>query len=191
MAKGPKIAMIGAGSVVFAQNLLGDIMSWPELKQPHLALMDINPDRLVVAERMAQKVAAAVGAHPTITAHKTRKPALEGADYVINTIQVGGFPATQIDFDIPKKYGLNQTIADTNGIGGIFRALRTMPVMVDIAQEMEALCPRAIFINYANPMAMVCWSVLKATKIKTVGLCHSVQGTAHSSPTSWASPSSR
>ena len=178
MAKRPKIAMIGAGSVVFAQNLLGDIMSWPEFKEPHIAVMDIDPDRLAVAERMAQKVGQALGAHPTITAHRTRKPALEGADYVINTIQVGGFPATKIDFDIPAKYGLKQTIADTNGIGGIFRALRTMPVMVGIAKEMEELCPRAVFINYANPMAMVCWAVLKATKIQTIGLCHSVQGTA-------------
>jgi alpha-galactosidase len=179
MANRPKIAMIGAGSVVFARHLLGDIMSWPEFKQPHIALMDINEDRLMVAERMAQKVAAAVEAEPLITAHKTRKPALDGADYVINTIQVGGFPATKLDFDIPEKYGLKQTIADTNGIGGIFRALRTMPVMVGIAKEMEEVCPHAIFINYANPMAMVCWAVLKATKIQTVGLCHSVQGTAH------------
>ncbi len=179
MANSPKIAMIGAGSVVFARHLLGDIMSWPELQQPHIALMDINEDRLLVAEKMAQKVAAAVGAHPKITAHKTRKPALEGADYVINTIQVGGFPATRLDFDIPEKYGLKQTIADTNGIGGIFRALRTMPVMVDIAKQMESLCPQAILINYANPMAMVCWSVLRATKIQAVGLCHSVQSTAH------------
>jgi alpha-galactosidase len=174
----PKIAMIGAGSVVFARSLLGDIMSWPELKEPHIALMDINPDRLEVAELMAKKVAEALGARPKITAHKTRQPALEGADYVINTIQVGGFPATKIDFDVPKKHGFRQTIADTNGIGGIFRALRTMPVMVEIAREMERLCPRAIFINYANPMAMVCWAVLRATSIQTVGLCHSVQGTA-------------
>jgi alpha-galactosidase len=179
MANRPKIAMIGAGSVVFARHLLGDIMSWPELQQPHIALMDINEDRLMVAERMAHKVADAVGAHPVITAHKTRKPALDGADYVINTIQVGGHPATRIDFDIPEKYGLKQTIGDTNGIGGVFRALRTMPVMVGIAKEMEQLCPSALFINYANPMAMVCWSVLRATKIQTVGLCHSVQGTAH------------
>ena len=178
MPNKPKIAMIGAGSVVFARSLLGDIMSWPELKRSHIALMDINPERLQVAERMAHKVAAAVEASPTITAHRTRRPALEGADYVINTIQVGGFPATRIDFDLPKKYGLRQTIADTNGIGGIFRALRTMPVMVGIAREMEELCPRAIFINYANPMAMVCWAVTRATRIQTVGLCHSVQGTA-------------
>lgn len=178
MANTPKIAMIGAGSVVFAQHLLGDIMSWPELNEPHLALMDINPDRLAVAERMAHKLADALGAHPKITAHRTRKPALDGADYVINTIQVGGFPATKIDFEVPKRYGLYQTIADTNGIGGIFRALRTMPVMVKIAQEMEQHCPNAIFINYANPMAMVCWAVTRATGIQTVGLCHSVQGTA-------------
>jgi alpha-galactosidase len=178
MANSPKIAMIGAGSVVFAQHLLGDIMSWPELKRPHIALMDIDPDRLSVAERMAHKLADALEAKPKITAHRTRKAALDGADYVINTIQVGGFPATKIDFEIPKKYGLKQTIADTNGIGGIFRALRTMPVMVKIAQEMEELCPRAIFINYANPMAMVCWAVTRATSIQTVGLCHSVQGTA-------------
>ncbi|UCC69377.1 MAG: alpha-glucosidase/alpha-galactosidase [Armatimonadota bacterium] len=178
MAKTPKIAMIGAGSVVFAQHLLGDIMSWPELSEPHIALMDIDPDRLAVAERMAHKLAEALGARPKITAHRTRKPALDGADYVINTIQVGGFPATKIDFEVPSKYGLQQTIADTNGIGGIFRALRTMPVMVKIAQEMETLCPKAIFINYANPMAMVCWAVTRATSIQTVGLCHSVQGTA-------------
>ena len=138
--KRPKIAMIGAGSVVFAQHLLGDIMSWPEFKEPHIALMDISSDRLAVAERMAGKLAAALGANPKITTHKTRKPALEGADYVINTIQVGGFAATKIDFEVPKRYGLQQTIADTNGIGGIFRALRTMPVMVKIAQEMEELC---------------------------------------------------
>jgi len=178
MAHRPKIAMVGAGSVVFAQRLLGDIMSWPELKQPHLALMDIDADRLAVAERMAQKVAAAVGAEPKITAHRTRRPALDGADYVINTIQVGGFPATKIDFDIPRKYGLLQTIADTNGIAGVFRGLRTIPVVLKMAQEMEEVCPRALLINYANPMAMVCWAVLRATKIETIGLCHSIQGTA-------------
>ncbi len=170
--------MIGAGSVVFAQHLLGDIMSWPELKQPHLALMDIDADRLAVAQRIAQKVADALQARPKITTHKTRRPALDGADYVINTVQIGGFPATKIDFDIPASYGFRQTIADTNSIGGIFRALRTMPVIVKMAQEMERLCPDALLINYANPMAMVCWAVLEATSIQTVGLCHSVQGTA-------------
>lgn len=178
MAKGPKIAMIGAGSVVFAQHLLGDIMSWPEFKEPHIALMDIDADRLAVAEQMAKKLASALGAEPQISAYRTRKPALDGADYVINTVQIGGFEATKVDFDIPAKYGLKQTIADTNGIGGVFRALRTMPVMVKMAQEMEEVCPNAILINYANPMAMVCWAVTRATNIQTVGLCHSVQGTA-------------
>ncbi len=178
MAEGPKIAMIGAGSVVFAQHLLGDIMSWPEFARPRIALMDIDPDRLAVAERMAHKLAEALGAKPRVSAYRTRKPALEGADYVVNTIQVGGFAATKVDFEVPKKYGLQQTIADTNGIGGIFRALRTMPVVVKIAREMEELCPQAILINYANPMAMVCWAVSRATSIQTVGLCHSVQGTA-------------
>jgi alpha-galactosidase len=170
--------MIGAGSVVFAQHLLGDIMSWPELMEPELALMDIDADRLAVAEAMAGKVAEAVGAKPEIKAYKTRKPALDGADYVINTVQIGGFPSTKIDFEIPAKYGFRQTIGDTNSIGGIFRALRTMPVMVAMAQEMEELCPQAILINYANPMSMVCWAVMRATNIQTVGLCHSVQGTA-------------
>jgi alpha-galactosidase len=127
---------------------------------------------------MAEKVADAVDAKPEIRAYKTRKPALEGADYVINTVQIGGFPATKIDFEIPAKYGFRQTIGDTNSIGGIFRALRTMPVMVAMAQEMEELCPQAILINYANPMAMVCWAVLRSSNIQTVGLCHSVQGTA-------------
>jgi len=178
VANSPKIAMIGAGSVVFAYHLLGDIMSWPEMRQPHIALMDIDPDRLAVAKRMAHKLAGSLDARPKITAHRTQKPALDGADYVINTIQVGGFPATKIDFDLPKKYGLQQTIADTNGIGGIFRALRTVPVMVKMARQMETLCPNAILINYANPMSMVCWAVTKATSIQTVGLCHSVQGTA-------------
>jgi len=107
-----------------------------------------------------------------------RKAALEGADYVINTIQVGGYPSTVIDFDIPKKYGLRQTIADTMGIGGIFRALRTIPVMLNMCHDMEQVCPNTTFLNYVNPMAMNTWAVSQATSIKTVGLCHSVQGTA-------------
>ena len=175
----PKIAMIGAGSVVFTKNLLGDILSFPELADAHIALMDIDPERLRVAEIMARKVAAAVGASATVSAHLERKPALEGAHYVINTIQVGGFEATLIDFEVPKKYGLKQTIADTLGIGGIFRALRTIPVMLAIGRDMEEVCPNAMFINYTNPMAMVTWAMLRGTKIRSVGLCHSVQGTAH------------
>jgi alpha-galactosidase len=175
-----KIAMIGAGSTVFAKNLLGDVLSFPELVDATISLMDIDSNRLHTSEIVARKTAEAVGAHPTIEATTDRRRALDGADYIINMIQVGGYrPSTVIDFDIPKKYGLRQTIADTLGIGGIMRALRTIPVMVDMAHEMEELCPNVLFINYVNPMAMNTWAVLHATRIRTVGLCHSVQGTAH------------
>jgi len=175
----PKIAFIGAGSTVFAKNLLGDILSFPELAESHIALMDINDERLQTSGIVANKVAKAVGAHPKITTHTDRRSALEGADYAINMIQVGGYkPSTVIDFEIPRKYGLRQTIADTLGIGGIMRALRTIPVMLDMCHEMEEVAPDITFLNYVNPMAMNTWAVTKATKIKTVGLCHSVQGTA-------------
>ena len=174
----PKITFIGAGSVVFTLNLLGDILTFPELAESEIALMDINDERLRIAEIMARKVADSLGAHPKITTYADRKAALEGADYVINTIQVGGYPSTVIDFDIPKKYGLRQTIADTMGIGGIFRALRTIPVMLAMGHDMEQVCPDTTFLNYVNPMAMNTWAVSQATNVKTVGLCHSVQGTA-------------
>lgn len=175
----PKIAMIGAGSTVFAKNLLGDILSFPELAESHITLMDIDPERLKTSEVVAHKVAKAVGACPQITSHTDRRAALDGADYAINMIQVGGYkPSTEIDFEIPKKYGLRQTIADTLGIGGIMRALRTIPVMLDMCHDMEQVCPDVTFLNYVNPMAMNTWAVTRATRIKTVGLCHSVQGTA-------------
>ncbi|MCA1725899.1 MAG: alpha-glucosidase/alpha-galactosidase [Thermomicrobia bacterium] len=174
-----KITMIGAGSVVFAKNLLGDILSHPELRGSEIALMDIDPERLRVAEIVAHRVAAAVGARPTITATTDRRAALDGAAYAVNMIQVGGYrPSTVIDFEIPKKYGLRQTIADTLGIGGIFRALRTIPVVLDFCRDMAAVCPDVLFLNYVNPMAMVTGAVQRATRINTVGLCHSVQGTA-------------
>jgi alpha-galactosidase len=175
----PKIAMIGAGSTVFAKNLLGDILSFPELAESHVALMDIDAERLRVSEIVAQKVGTAVNGRPRITSHTDRRAALDGADYVINMIQVGGYdPGTILDFEIPKKYGLRQTIADTLGIGGIMRALRTIPVMLDMCRDMEEVCPDVQFLNYTNPMAILCWAVNRATKIRTVGLCHSVQGTA-------------
>jgi alpha-galactosidase len=174
-----KITMIGAGSVVFAKNLLGDILSHPELAGSEIALMDIDSERLRVAEIVAHRVAEAVGAKPCITATTDRRAALDGADYAVNMIQVGGYkPSTVIDFEIPKKYGLRQTIADTLGIGGIFRALRTIPVVLDICRDMESVCPDVLFLNYVNPMAMVTGAALRATRIATVGLCHSVQGTA-------------
>lgn len=174
----PKITLIGAGSVVFAKNLMGDILSFPELAESEIALMDIDPERLRIAEILGHKVAQAVGAHPTITATEDRRAALDGADFVINMIQVGGFPSTRVDFDLPKKYGLRQTISDTLGIGGIFRALRTIPVMLAMCRDMEAVCPDCLFLNYVNPMAANTWAVSQATRIRTVGLCHSVQGTS-------------
>ncbi|GAB4566327.1 MAG: alpha-glucosidase/alpha-galactosidase [Anaerolineae bacterium] len=174
-----KIAFIGAGSTVFARNLLRDIFIFPELHDVTISLMDIDPDRLRTSEIVAHRVAEAAGAHPVIEATTDRRRALDGADYVINMIQVGGYrPSTVIDFEIPKKYGLRQTIGDTLGVGGIMRALRTIPVMLDMARDMEELCPHTLFINYTNPMAMLTWAMNKATRINTVGLCHSVQGTA-------------
>ncbi|MBS1724080.1 MAG: alpha-glucosidase/alpha-galactosidase [Armatimonadetes bacterium] len=175
----PKIAFIGAGSTVFARNLMGDILSYPELADSHIALMDIDEERLRTSEMVGNKVRAALGASNKISATTDRREALQGADYVIIMIQVAGYkPGTVIDFEIPKKYGLRQTIADTLGIGGIFRALRTIPVLLDIAKDMEELCPDALMLNYTNPMAMLCWAMNRATSIKNVGLCHSVQGTA-------------
>ncbi len=174
-----KIALVGAGSVVFSKNLIGDVLSFPELADCHIALMDIDRDRLRVAERMTAKVAAALQARPTITTHTDRRAALADADYVINTIQVGGYrPSTVVDFEVPKRHHLRQTIADTLGIGGIMRALRTIPVLRDLCRDMEAVCPEAWLLNYTNPMAMNCWALSRLTPIRTVGLCHSVQGTA-------------
>jgi len=179
MASRPKIALIGAGSVVFAKNLIGDILLFPELANCHIALMDIDAARLHTADRMTRKVAAAVQAQPEITTHADRREALRDADYVINTIQVGGYrPSTVVDFEVPKKHNLRQTIADTLGIGGIMRALRTIPVLADICRDMEAVCPDAWLLNYTNPMAMNCWALSRLTPVRTVGLCHSVQGTA-------------
>ncbi|MFC1465366.1 MAG: alpha-glucosidase/alpha-galactosidase [Candidatus Brachytrichaceae bacterium NZ_4S206] len=175
----PKITFIGAGSTVFAKNLLGDILSFPELADAHISLFDIDPERLRTSEIVAHKVAAKLGAKPKIEATQDRRCALDGADYAISMFQIGGYkPSTVIDFEVPKKYGLRQTIADTLGVGGIMRALRTIPVFLDICREMESLCPHVTFLQYVNPMAMNCWAISRATKIKTVGLCHSVQGTA-------------
>lgn len=175
----PKIAFIGAGSTVFARALIRDIFTFPELHGATISLMDIDPERLATTESVARRLAAKAEVPTTIETTTDRRVALDGADYAINMIQVGGYrPATVTDFEIPKKYGLRQTIGDTLGIGGIMRALRTIPVMLDIARDIEALCPDALFLNYTNPMAMLTWAMNRATKVKTVGLCHSVQGTA-------------
>ena len=174
-----KITFLGAGSTVFAKNLIGDILSFPELANATISLMDIDPERLRTSEIVAHKVAEFLGAKPKIETTLDRRQALDGADYAISMFQIGGYkPSTVIDFEIPKKYGLRQTIADTLGIGGIMRALRTIPVFLDICQDMEELCPDVTFLQYVNPMAMNCWAISRASKIKTVGLCHSVQGTA-------------
>lgn len=175
----PKITFIGAGSTVFAQNLLGDILSFPEFADSTISLHDIDEERLRTTEIVAQKIAQRLEINPIIEATTDRRQALDGADYAISMIQVAGYkPGTVIDFEIPKKYGLYQTIADTLGVGGIMRGLRTIPVLLDISKDMEELCPDVLHLNYVNPMAMNCWALSRATPIKTVGLCHSVQGTA-------------
>jgi alpha-galactosidase len=176
----PKISFLGAGSTVFAKNLIVDILSFPELSACTLSLHDIDEQRLRTSEIVARKVAEALGVHPTIEATLDRRASLEGADYAIGMFQIGGYePSTVIDFDIPKKYGLRQTIADTLGIGGIMRALRTIPVMLDMCRDMEEVGkPDITFLNYVNPMAMNCWGVFRGSPVNTVGLCHSVQGTA-------------
>lgn len=176
---GPRITLIGAGSTVFAKNLIGDILSYPELADSTIVLFDIDEERLKTSEIVARKLASSANVPATIEVTTDRRQALTGANYAISMIQVAGYkPGTVTDFEIPKKYGLRQTIADTMGIGGIFRALRTIPVLIDIAKDMEEVCPGALFLNYVNPMAMNCWAISRASTIKTVGLCHSVQGTA-------------
>lgn len=172
-----KITFIGAGSTIFAKNVLGDAMLTPSLQDAHIALYDIDPVRLKESEMMLKTINKNVNkGRASIQSYDNRKEALRGADFVINAIQVGGYkPSTVIDFEIPKKYGLQQTIGDTLGIGGIFRGLRTIPVMLAFAKEMEEVCPNAWLLNYTNPMAILTMAVLKETSIKTVGLCHSVQ----------------
>lgn len=175
-----KITFMGAGSTIFAQNVLGDCMCREALKDSHIALYDIDAERLKESEYIIGTLNRNINDNRAkITTHlgiRSRKAALRGADFVVNAIQVGGYePSTVIDFEVPKKYGLRQTIADTLGIGGIFRALRTIPVMLDFARDMEEVAPNAWLLNYTNPMCMLTGAMLKATSVKTVGLCHSVQ----------------
>ncbi len=173
-----KIAFIGAGSVVFTQELLGAILSFAELHGSTVALHDIDPRRLDAAERMAHWLSETLDAGATVQATLDRQAALEGADYVINTIAVGGLEATRIDHEVLARYGIQQVIGDTLGIGGISRAVRTIPVVLEIAHDMEALCPNALLLNYANPMSTVTWAVFRATHIPVVGLCHSIYWTS-------------
>jgi alpha-galactosidase len=174
------IAIIGAGSVVFTRDLLGDVFSFPELADARVVLHDIDPERLETAVAIAEATASEVGARPQISAQSERRAALDGADYVINVIQVGLHEATMRDFEVPARFGLNQTIADTIGIGGIFRGLRTFPVLAEIARDMAAVCPDAWLLNYTNPMAMnVTYLHAVAPQLKVLGLCHSVHWTMH------------
>lgn len=172
----PKVTFMGAGSTIFAKSVLGDCILTPEIQDLEIALYDIDPVRLEDSRMMLENICKNVGRAVPVTAYLNRKDALRGAKYVVNAIQVGGYdPCTITDFEIPKKYGLRQTIADTLGIGGIFRALRTIPVLEDFARDMEEVCPNALFINYANPMAMLSGYLQRYTSINTIGLCHSVQ----------------
>ncbi|MBC2595100.1 alpha-glucosidase/alpha-galactosidase [Ruficoccus amylovorans] len=176
-----KITLIGAGSVVFAKTLIGDILRFPELADATICLMDISPERLKVADIMMRRIAKKLGVPARIEATLDQKAAIRNANYVICTVQVGGYkPSTVRDFEIPKKYGLEQTIADTLGVGGVFRALRTIPVINGIARDIADLArPGCLLLNYTNPMAMNCWAVEEAVGIPHVGLCHSVFGTAN------------
>jgi alpha-galactosidase len=176
-----KICLIGAGSTVFAKNILSDVLSNPELADSDIRLHDIDPERLGTSEVVARRIADTLGLEKLrVSATTDRRKALNGADFVILMMQIGGYrPATVADFEIPKRFGLRQTIADTLGIGGVFRALRTIPVLLDICRDMRELCPDALMMNYVNPMAMNTWAVAQAAPdIRYVGLCHSVQETS-------------
>lgn len=174
-----KIAFMGAGSTVFARNIIGDCLCSEVLRQSEFALYDIDAKRLDESYQILTQMNKTMGGYARISKHlgeENRKSALKGADFVVNAIQVGGYePCTVIDFEVPKKYGLRQTIGDTLGIGGIMRALRTIPVMEDFARDMQEVCPNALFLNYTNPMAMLTGYIQRYAFQNTVGLCHSVQ----------------
>ncbi len=176
----PSIVFLGAGSVVFTRQLLTDLLRFADLPVLDIALHDIDPARLDVAHRTALSVARQLGREVRVRASQDRRECLAGADFVVNMIQVGGIAATRVDLEVPARHGLRQTIGDTTGVGGVFRALRTFPVLSGIARDMQELCPDAWFLNYTNPMAMnVWWMSLVAAQLKVVGLCHSVYWTVH------------
>jgi alpha-galactosidase len=177
----PKIAFIGAGSTVFMKNIVGDVLQWEALKGVHFSLMDINEQRLLESEMVFKKLVSSLEIQATYSLHTDQKEALREANFVVVAFQIGGFePCTVTDFEIPKKYGLRQTIADTVGIGGIMRGLRTVPHLWKICEDMLELCPNAIMLQYVNPMAINTWAISKKyPEIKQVGLCHSVQHTVN------------
>jgi alpha-galactosidase len=174
-----KVTFIGAGSVEFTRNVTTDLCGYQAFHgNLHFALYDISPERLAHAERLVRRISAQLGADVTVSATLDRREALAGAHYVINEVQVGGYTATRADFDIPAKYGVRQTIGDTLGIGGIFRGLRTIPVVVDLSRDMGEVCPDAYLLSYSNPMAMLPWAAYEGGGFDRVyGLCHSVRDT--------------
>jgi alpha-galactosidase len=174
-----KVTFVGAGSIEFTRNVVTDLCGYREFHGDlHLSLYDISAERLAFAARLADRIVTQTGAAATVTATRDRREALAGADYVINEVQVGGYTATRADFDIPAKYGVRQTIGDTLGIGGIFRGLRTIPVVTALAADMQEVCPDAYLLSYSNPMAMLPWAVYAGTSFRRVyGLCHSVRDT--------------
>ncbi|GLQ55220.1 alpha-glucosidase/alpha-galactosidase [Devosia nitrariae] len=176
----PRITFIGAGSTVFMKNIIGDVLQRPALSGATIALMDINPQRLEESAIVAGKLASTLGVPAKVETYTDQKKALTGADFVVVAFQIGGYePATVTDFEVPKKFGLRQTIADTLGVGGIMRGLRTVPHLWKICEDMLEVCPEAIMLQYVNPMAINTWAIAeKYPTIKQVGLCHSVQGTA-------------
>jgi alpha-galactosidase len=170
-----RIAFIGAGSVVFTRNLMTDILGFPELRGATIALHDIDPERLETAGMMARWTSDQLGAGARVEERLDRRTALDGADFVINMVQIGMHEATLTDFEIPHKYGLKQTIGDSMGVGGIFRGLRSIPFMLELARDMEELCPDALLLNYTNPMSILTWAVYRAfPDLRIVGLCHNV-----------------
>ena len=173
-----KIALIGAGSHVFSQNLITDILSYPELRESTIALMDIAQEPLDLITAFAKRIVKQEGFNTKIESTTNRREALQGADYVICTIQVGGLKAMFTDKEIINKAGVDEAVADTIGPGGIFYGARNVPVILDICRDMEELCPNAWLLNYSNPMAIITWAINDYTRVKTIGLCHSVPHTA-------------
>jgi alpha-galactosidase len=173
-----KIVIIGAGSHVFTKNLITDFLSYPELRGSTISLMDIDEGRLGLITAFAEKLVDQHWLETVVESTTDRREALEGADYVVLSIRVGGLEANRLDLEIPAKYGIIQGIGDTIGPGGVFYGLRHIPVILDICRDMEDLCPEAWLLNYTNPMAMICWAVNDYSRVRNVGLCHSVQGTA-------------
>ncbi|MCY4258758.1 MAG: alpha-glucosidase/alpha-galactosidase, partial [Rhodobacteraceae bacterium] len=175
----PKVSFIGAGSTVFVQNLIGDILVREALRDAEIALMDIDADRLEGAGLRIRKMIESLGLEVSVTSHTDLRAAIDGADFVIVAFQIGGYdPCTLTDFAVPARYGIRQTIGDTLGIGGIMRGLRTVPHLWSLCEAVHELCPDAILLQYVNPMAINCWAIAERyPEVRTVGLCHSVQGT--------------